>query len=43
MLVDIGGMMGRPGLDLFSMMCSRRSVVGCLWFFTEEAQGMADA
>ena len=26
-LVDIGGMMERPGLDLFAMMCSQRSVL----------------
>ena len=41
-LVDIGGMMERPGLDLFSMMCSQRSVLGSLWFSTREAQDMAD-
>jgi threonine dehydrogenase-like Zn-dependent dehydrogenase len=41
-LVDIGGMMERPGLDLFSMMCSQRSVIGSLWFSTAEAQAMAD-
>jgi threonine dehydrogenase-like Zn-dependent dehydrogenase len=41
-LVDIGGMMERPGLDLFAMMCSQRSVLGSLWFSTGEAQDMAD-
>lgn len=41
-LVDIGGMMERPGLDLFAMMCSQRSVLGSLWFSTREAQDMAD-
>jgi D-arabinose 1-dehydrogenase-like Zn-dependent alcohol dehydrogenase len=41
-LVDIGGMMERPGLDLFSMMCAQRSVIGSLWFSTAEAQSMAD-
>lgn len=43
MLVDIGGMMERLGLDLFSMMCSQRSVLDSLWFSTGEAQDMADA
>ena len=33
-LVDIGGMMERPALDLFAMMCSQRSVLGSLWFST---------
>jgi alcohol dehydrogenase len=41
-LVDVGGMMERPGLDLFAMMCSQRSVLGSLWFSTREAQDMAD-
>ena len=41
-LVDIGGMMERPGLDLFAMMCSQRSVLGSLWFSTREGQDMAD-
>jgi alcohol dehydrogenase len=40
--VDIGGMMERPALDLFSMMCSQISVIGSLWFSTGEAQDMAD-
>ncbi|MBY6681506.1 alcohol dehydrogenase catalytic domain-containing protein [Rhodococcus sp. BP-316] len=40
--VDIGGMMERPALDLFSMMCSQISVLGSLWFSTAEAQDMAD-
>ncbi|MFD9192288.1 alcohol dehydrogenase catalytic domain-containing protein [Streptomyces phaeochromogenes] len=40
--VNIGGMMGRPALDLFSMMCSQNSVIGSLWFSTGEAQDMAD-
>ncbi len=40
--VDIGGMMERPALDLFSMMCSQNSVIGSLWFSTGEAQDMAD-
>jgi threonine dehydrogenase-like Zn-dependent dehydrogenase len=40
--VDIGGMMERPGLDLFAMMCSQISVVGSLWFSTREGQDMAD-
>lgn len=40
--VDIGGMMERPGLDLFSMMCSQNSVIGSLWFSTGEAQDMAE-
>ena len=35
-------MMERPGLDLFAMMCSQRSVLGSLWFSTREAQDMAD-
>jgi threonine dehydrogenase-like Zn-dependent dehydrogenase len=41
-LVDIGGMMERPGLDLFAMMCSQRSVLGSLWFSAREGQDMAD-
>lgn len=41
-LVDIGGMMEHPPLDLFAMMCSQRSVLGSLWFTTREAQDMAD-
>ena len=41
-LVDIGGMMERPALDLFAMMCAQRSVLGSLWFTTAEAQDMAD-
>ena len=40
--VDIGGMMERPALDLFSMMCSQITLVGSLWFSTSEAQDMAD-
>ncbi|WP_207223700.1 zinc-binding dehydrogenase [Pseudonocardia sediminis] len=40
--VDIGGMMERPALDLFSMMCSQNSVIGSLWFSTGEAQEMAE-
>lgn len=40
--VDIGGMMERPALDLFSMMCSQNSVIGSLWFSTGEAQHVAD-
>lgn len=40
--VDIGGMMERPALDMFSMMCSQNSVIGSLWFSTGEAQAMAD-
>jgi len=40
--VDIGGMMERPALDLFSMMCSQISLVGSLWFSTREAQEMAE-
>jgi D-arabinose 1-dehydrogenase-like Zn-dependent alcohol dehydrogenase len=40
--VDIGGMMERPGLDLFAMMCRQQSVLGSLWFTTGEAQEMAD-
>ena len=40
--VDIGGMMERPALDLFSMMCSQISLVGSLWFSTREAQDMAE-
>ncbi len=41
-LVDIGGMMERPALDLFAMMCAQRSILGSLWFTTAEAQDMAD-
>jgi alcohol dehydrogenase len=41
-LVDIGGMMEHPPLDLFSMMCSQKSLIGSLWFSTGEAQDMAD-
>ncbi|PXW25885.1 UNVERIFIED_CONTAM: alcohol dehydrogenase [Williamsia faeni] len=40
--VDIGGMMEKPALDMFSMMCSQISVLGSLWFSTREAQEMAD-
>jgi alcohol dehydrogenase len=40
--VDIGGMMEKPGLDLFSMMCAQNSVIGSLWFSTGEAQEMAE-
>ena len=40
--VDIGGMMEKPGLDLFAMMCSQQSVLGSLWFTTGEAQEMSD-
>jgi alcohol dehydrogenase len=40
--VDIGGMMERPALDLFAMMCSQISLVGSLWFSTSEAQDMAE-
>lgn len=40
--IDIGGMMERPALDLFSMMCSQISVIGSLWFSTGEAQDMAN-
>ena len=39
--VDIGGMMERPGLDLFAMMCAQITLVGSLWFSTGEAQDMA--
>lgn len=41
-LVDIGGMMEHPELDLFHMMCSQNSVVGSLWFTNGEAQEMSD-
>jgi D-arabinose 1-dehydrogenase-like Zn-dependent alcohol dehydrogenase len=41
-LVDIGGMMEQPGLDLFAMMCSQQSILGSLWFTTGEAQEMSD-
>jgi threonine dehydrogenase-like Zn-dependent dehydrogenase len=41
-LVDIGGMMERPALDLFAMMCTQRSILGSLWFTTAQAQDMAD-
>lgn len=40
--VDIGGMMEKPGLDLFAMMCAQQSVVGSLWFTTGEGQEMSD-
>jgi len=40
--VDICGMMERPALDLFAMMCSQISLVGSLWFSTSEAQDMAE-
>jgi len=40
--VDIGGMMERPGLDLFAMMCRQQSVLGSLWFTTGEGQEMSD-
>jgi D-arabinose 1-dehydrogenase-like Zn-dependent alcohol dehydrogenase len=40
--VDIGGMMERPQVDMFSMMCSQISLLGSLWFSTGEAQDMAD-
>jgi hypothetical protein len=36
--MDIGGMIERPGLDLFAMMCAQISVIGSLWFSTGEAQ-----
>lgn len=39
--VDIGGMMEKPALDLFAMMCSQITIVGSLWFSTGEAQDMA--
>jgi D-arabinose 1-dehydrogenase-like Zn-dependent alcohol dehydrogenase len=41
-LVDIGGMMEHPELDLFHMMCSQNSVIGSLWFTNGEAQEMSD-
>jgi alcohol dehydrogenase len=41
-LVDIGGMMEHPELDLFHMMCSQQSIIGSLWFTNGEAQEMAD-
>ena len=41
-LVDIGGMLEHPPLDLFAMMCSQRSFLGNLWFSTAEAQDMSD-
>jgi len=41
-LVDIGGMMEHPELDLFQMMCSQNSVIGSLWFTNGEAQEMSD-
>lgn len=41
-LVDIGGMMEHPELDLFHMMCSQNSVIGSLWFTNGEGQEMAD-
>lgn len=41
-LVDIGGMMEHPELDLFHLMCNQQSVVGSLWFTNGEAQEMSD-
>jgi D-arabinose 1-dehydrogenase-like Zn-dependent alcohol dehydrogenase len=41
-LVDIGGMMEHPELDLFHMMCSQNSVIGSLWVTNGEAQEMSD-
>lgn len=41
-LVDIGGMMEKPAVDLFAMMCSQQSIIGSLWFTTGEGQEMAD-
>lgn len=41
-LVDIGGMMEQPSLDVFAMMCSQQSILGSLWFTTGEAQEMSD-
>lgn len=38
--VDIGGMMERPGLDLFARACARQSILGTRWFTTGEAQEM---
>ncbi|MGV0771883.1 alcohol dehydrogenase catalytic domain-containing protein [Mycobacterium syngnathidarum] len=40
--VDIGGMMERVEVDMFSMMCSQKSLLGSLWFSTAEAQEMAE-
>lgn len=40
--VDIGGMMERPEVNMFWMMCSQISLIGSLWFSTGEAQDMAD-
>lgn len=41
-LVDIGGMMERPEVNLFAMMCSQQSIIGSLWFTTGQAQEMSD-
>lgn len=41
-LVDIGGMMERPELDLFHLMCSQQALLGSLWFTNGEAQEMSD-
>ena len=41
-LVDIGGMMEHPELDLFHLMCSQQSILGSLWFTNGEAQEMSD-
>jgi hypothetical protein len=41
-LVDIGGMMEHPELDLFHLMCNQQSAVGSLWFTNGEAQEMSD-
>jgi D-arabinose 1-dehydrogenase-like Zn-dependent alcohol dehydrogenase len=41
-LVDIGGMMEHPELDLFHLMCNQQSVLGSLWFTNGEAQEMSD-
>jgi D-arabinose 1-dehydrogenase-like Zn-dependent alcohol dehydrogenase len=41
-LVDIGGMMEHPELDLFHLMCNQQSVSGSLWFTNGEAQEMSD-
>lgn len=40
--VDIGGMMEKPALDLFALMCAQKTLIGSLWFSTAEAQEMAD-
>jgi len=41
-LVDIGGMMEHPELDLFHLMCNQQSVIGSLWFTNNEAQEMSE-